>query len=101
MVMEGSIFSILPLLILIFLGLPAMVPNFEGKFQVVWEKSVWIWGFLKNCSRVGVSLLDYFFTTPVIQLPVLMMVSSGAINYLVQLGIKLLIEFWGITKISG
>ena len=100
MVMEGSIFSILPLLILIFLGLPAMVPNFEGKLQVVWEKSVWIWGILKNCSAVGVSLLDFFFTTPVIQLPVLLVVGSGAINYLVQLGIKSLIEFWGITGIS-
>ena len=66
MVMEGSIFSILPLLILIFLGLPAMIPNFEGKLQVVWGKSVWIWGILKNCSAVGVSLLDFFFTTPVI-----------------------------------
>ena len=93
MVMEGSIFSILPLLILIFLGLPAMVPNFEGKLQVVWEKSVWIWGFLENSMRVGMSLLDFFFTTPLIQLPVLMVVGSGAINYLVQIGIKSLIEF--------
>ena len=100
MVMEGSIFSILPLLILIFLGLPAMVPNFEGKLQVVWEKSVWIWGILKNCSAVGVSLLDFFFTTPVIQLPVLLVVGSGAINYLLQLGIKTIIEFWGTTGIS-
>ena len=98
--MEGSIFSILPLLILIFLGLPAMIPNFEGKLQVVWEKSVWIWGILKNCSAVGVSLLDFFFTTPVIQLPVLLVVGSGAINYLVQLGIKTIIEFWGTTGIS-
>jgi hypothetical protein len=93
MVMEGSIFSILPSLILIFLGLPAMVPKFEGKLQVVWEKSVWIWGFLKNCSRVGVSLLDFLFTTPVIQLPILIVVGSGAINYLVQLGIKSFIEY--------
>ena len=77
-----------------------MIPNFEGKLQVVWEKSVWIWGILKNCSAVGVSLLDFFFTTPVIQLPVLLVVGSGAINYLVQLGIKSLIEFWGITGIS-
>ena len=77
-----------------------MVPNFEGKLQVVWEKLVWIWGFLKNCSRVGVSLLDFFFTTPLIQLPVLMVVGSGAINYLVQIGIKSLIEFWGTTVIS-
>ena len=100
MVMEGSIFLILPLLILIFLGLPAMVPNFEGKLQVVWEKSVRIWGFLENSMRVGVSLLDFFFTTPLIQLPVLMVVGSGAINYLVQIGIKSLIEFWGTTVIS-
>ena len=100
MVIEGSIFSILPLLTLIFLGLPAMVPNFEGKLQVVWEKSVWIWGILKNCSAVAMSLLDFFFTTPVIQLPVLLVVGSGAINYLVQLGIKTIIEFWGTTGIS-
>jgi hypothetical protein len=36
MVMGGSILSILPLLILIFLGLPAMILNFAGKSQVVW-----------------------------------------------------------------
>ena len=77
-----------------------MVPNFEGKLQVVWEKSVWIWGILKNCSAVAMSLLDFFFTTPVMQLPVLLVVGSGAINYLVQLGIKSLIEFRGITGIS-
>jgi len=77
-----------------------MVPNFEGKLQVVWGKSVWIWGILKNCSAVGVSLLDFFFTTPVIQLPVLLVVGSGAINYLVQLGIKTIIDFWGTTGIS-
>ena len=37
--MEGSNFSILPLLILIFLGLPAMVLNFEGKLQVFLGKN--------------------------------------------------------------
>ena len=86
--MEGSIFSILPLLILILLGLPAMVPNFPGKVQLVWEKSVWICFFLENSSRFGLSLLDFFFSTPVVQQPIILMGGSWATTYLVNLGIK-------------
>ena len=51
--MEGSIFSILPLLFLIILGLPAMIPNFTGKLQFAGGKSVWIWGFLVLSMQKG------------------------------------------------
>ena len=89
--MEGSIFSILPLLFLIILGLPAMIPNFTGKLQFVGEKSVWIWGLLARKYRQGVTLLDFLFSTPVVQLPVLMVGGSGTANYL---------AIWGINEIE-
>ena len=97
--MEGSIFSILPLLSLIFLGLPAMVPNFPGKVQLVWEKLVGIWDCLENSIRFGWSLLDFFFSTPVVQQPVFLIGGSWATTYLVNLGIKSLTAFWGSTLI--
>ena len=97
--MEGSIFSILPLLSLIFLGLPAMVSNFPGKVQLVWEKLVWIWDCLGNSSRFGLSLLDFFFSTPVVQQPVFLMGGSWATTYLVNLGIKSLTKYWGSNLI--
>ena len=93
--MEGSIFSILPLIFLIILGLPAMIPNFTGKLQFVGEKSVWIWGLLARKFRKGVTLLDFLFSTPVVQLPVLMVCGSGTANYLAIWGIKILSKYWG------
>ena len=45
MAMEGSKYSIFPLLILIFLSLPAIIPNFAGKLQWVRKKYVQIWDF--------------------------------------------------------
>ena len=93
--MEGSIFSILPLLFLIILGLPAMIPNFTGKLQFAGEKSVWIWGLLARQFRKGVTLLDFLFSTPVVQLPVLMVCGSGTANYLAIWGIKILSKYWG------
>ena len=53
--MEGSIFSILPLLTLLFLALPVIIPNFAGKLQLVGKKSVLIWGCLKDGIRVGMN----------------------------------------------
>ena len=88
--MEGSIFSILPLLFLIILGLPAIIPNFTGKLQFAGGKSVWIWGFLVSQCRKGVTLLDFLISTPVIQLPVLMVCGSGTANYVAIWGIKIL-----------
>ena len=41
-IMEGSIFLILPLSFLIILGLPAIVPNFTGRLHLDLEKSVQI-----------------------------------------------------------
>ena len=93
--MEGSIFSILPLLFLIILGLPAMVPNFTGKLRFAGGKSVWIWGLLARQFRKGVTLLDFLFSTPVVQLPVLMVCGSGTANYLAIWGIKILSKYWG------
>ena len=93
--MEGSIFSILPLLFLIFLGLPAMIPNFTGKLQFAGGKSVWIWGLLDGIIRKGVSLLDFLFSTPVVQLPVLMVCGKGTANYLAIWGIKIISKYWG------
>ena len=93
--MEGSIFSILPLLFLIILGLPAMIPNFTGKLQFAGEKSVWIWGFLVSQCRKGVTLLDFLISTPVIQLPVLMVCGSGTANYVAIWGIKTITKYWG------
>ena len=90
MVMKGSIFSILPLLTLLFLAFPAIIPNFAGKLHLVGEKSVLIWGCLKDGIRVGVFLLDFFLSTPVVQVPVFMVVGSGATAYLAQVGIKLI-----------
>ena len=93
--MEGSIFSILPLLFLIILGLPAMIPNFTGKLQFVGGKSVWIWVLLARKYRKGVTLLDFLFSTPVVQLPVLMVCSSGTANYVASWGIKIITKYWG------
>ena len=93
--MEGSIFSILPLLFLIILGLPAMIPNFTGKLKFAGEKSVWFWGFLVSQCRKGVTLLDFLISTPVIQLPVLMVCGSGAANYVAIWGIKTITKYWG------
>ena len=93
--MEGSIFSILPLLFLIILGLPAMIPNFAGKLQFAGEKSVWSWGLLARQFRKGVTLLDFLFSIPVVQLPVLMVCGSGTANYLAIWGIKILSKYWG------
>ena len=50
--MEGSIFSILPLLFLIILGLPAMIPNFTGKLQFAGENRFGFGDFwLGNAER--------------------------------------------------
>ena len=98
--MEGSIFSILPLLFLIILGLPAMIPNFTGKLQLAGGKSVWIWGVLNRITRKGVSLLDFVFSTPVVQLAVLMVGGSGAANYWATLGIKTISKYLGNDIIS-
>ena len=93
--MEGSIFSILPLLFLIILGLPAMIPNFTGNLQLAGGKSVWIWGLLARKFRKGVTLLDFLFSTPVVQLPVLMVCGSGTANYVAIWGIKIITKYWG------
>jgi len=88
--MEGSIFSILPLLFLLILGLPAIVPDFTGRLHFGMEKSVQIWSFLKEGIRVGVSLLDLFLSTPVLQVPVFVVGGSGVIAYLSHFGLNLL-----------
>ena len=82
--MEWSIFSILPLLLLIFLGLPAMVPNFTGRLHLVLEKLVQFWGSLNEGYRKGVSLWDFIFSHPVVQLPICMVGGSSATAYLAQ-----------------
>ena len=90
--MEGSVFSILPLLFLIFLCLPAIVPNFTGRLHLVLEKLVQFWGRLNEGYRMGVSLWDFIFSHPVVQLPICMVGGSSATAYLVQfLGRKELI----------
>ena len=90
--MEGSVFSILPLLFLIFLCLPAIVPNFTGRLHLVLEKLVQFWGRLNEGYRKGVSLWDFIFSHPVVQLPICMVGGSSATAYLVQfLGRKELI----------
>ena len=83
--MEGSIFSILPLLFLIFLCLPAIVPNFTGRLHLVLEKLVQFWGRLNEGYRKGVSLWDFIFSHPVVQLPICMVGGSSATAYLVQI----------------
>ena len=82
--MEGSIFSILPLLFLIFLCLPAIVPNFTGRLHLVLEKLVQYWGRLNEGYRKGLSLWDFIFSQPVVQLPICMVGGSSATAYLVQ-----------------
>ena len=82
--MEGSIFSILPLLLLIFLGLPAIIPNFTGRLHLGLEKLVHFWGFLNEGYRKGVSLLDFILFHPVVQLPICIVGGSSAAAYLVQ-----------------
>ena len=94
MIMEGSIFSNFPLLFLIILGLPAMIPNFTGNLQLAGGKSARIWGGLNRIIRKGVSLLDFFFSTPVVQLPVLMVGGSSAANDWANLGIKTISKYW-------
>ena len=98
-IMEGSIFSILPLLFLLILGLPAIVPDFTGRLHFGMEKSVQIWGFLKESIRVVVSLMYFFLSTPVIQVPVFMVVGSGATAYLAQFGLNLIIDNLGTMLI--
>ena len=46
--MEGSNFSILPLLILLFLASPVIIPNFSVMQHLVWGKLVKYWGNFKN-----------------------------------------------------
>ena len=58
-----------------------------------------IWGCLKDGIRVGVSLLDFFLSTPVVQVPVFMVVGSGATAHLAQVEIKLIVKNWGTTLI--
>jgi hypothetical protein len=82
--MEGSIFLILPLLLLIFLGLPAIVPNFTGRLHLGMEKLVQFLGFLNEGYRKWVSLSDFIFFHPVVQLPICMVGGSSATAYLVQ-----------------
>ena len=72
------------------LGLPAIVPDFTGRLHFGMEKSVQIWSFLKEGIRVGVSLLDFFLSTPVLQVPVFVVGGSGVIAYLSQFGLNLL-----------
>ena len=68
--MEGSIVSIFPLLLVMFLGLPAIIPNFTGRLHLGLEKLVQFWGFLNEGYRKGVSLLDFILFHPVVQLPI-------------------------------
>ena len=86
--MEGSIFSILPLLLLIFLGLPAIIPNFTGRLHLGLEKLVQFWGFLNEGYRKVVSLWDFILFHPVVQLPICIVGSSSAAAYLVQNSVK-------------
>ena len=83
--MEGSVFSILPLLFLIFLCLPAIVPNFTGRLHLVLEKLVQFWGKLNEGYMKGVSLWDFIFSHPVVQLPICMVGGSSATAYLAQI----------------
>jgi hypothetical protein len=56
-------------------------------------------GVLENSSRFGLSLLDFFYSTPVAQQPIILMGGSWATTYLVNLGIKALTKYWGSTLI--
>jgi hypothetical protein len=58
---EGSIFSILPLFLLIFFRLPAIVPNFTGRLHLGMETLVQFSGLLNEGYRKGMSMLDFIF----------------------------------------
>ena len=93
--MEGSIFSILPLLILFFLASPVIIPNFSVMQHLVWGKLVKYWGNLKNGSRKCMSFLDFCFSNPVIQLPIFMLGGGSATALLMQHSIKFISKTLG------
>ena len=93
--MEGSNFSILPLLILLFLASPVIIPNFSVMQHLVWGKLVKYWGNLKNGSRKCMSFLVFCFSNPVIQLPIFMLGGGSATALLMQHSIKFISKTLG------
>ena len=93
--MEGSNFSILPLLILLFLASPVIIPNFSVMQHLVWGKLVKYWGNFKNGGRKCMSFLDFCFSNPVIQLPIFMFGGGSATALLMQHSIKFISKTFG------
>ena len=94
-IMEGSNFSILPLLILLFLASPVIIPNFSVMQHLVWGKLVKYWGNFKNGGRKCLSLLDFCFSNPVIQLPIFMIGGGSATAFLMQRSTKFISKTLG------
>ena len=93
--MEGSNFSILPLLILLFLASPVIIPNFSVMQHLVWKKLVKYWGIFKNGGKKCMSLLDFCFSNPVIQLPIFMFGGGSAAAFLMQQSTKFISKTFG------
>ena len=63
--------------------------------HLVWGKLVKYWGNLKNGGRKCMSLLDFCFSNPVIQLPIFILGGGSAAAFLMQHSIKFINKTFG------
>ena len=63
--------------------------------HLVWKKLVKYWGIFKNGGKKCMSLLDFCFSNPVIQLPIFMFGGGSAAAFLMQQSTKFISKTFG------